>query len=424
MENILYFDCLSGIAGDMTIAALLHLGIDQEVFLKELGKINIEGYKIDIKSDQKNGIYGLKFDVIIEGESSGHSHGEGHKHSHDKGHGDHHSNGDELNSHSHEHHHRNFNDIKEIITSSELSDKVKRLSIEIFEEVAKAEAKIHNKSLEEVHFHEVGAVDSIVDIIGAAIAVDMLNLDKIYASPLHVGTGYVKCAHGKIPVPAPATMEILKGVPIYSRGIRSELVTPTGAAIVKVLAEDFISLPAMVIDEIGYGVGTKDLEIANVLRVYKGKKKLSNLKEKAQSLRVLECNIDDMSGEIYSYILPLLFEAGAKDVYYTDIQMKKNRPGVMLSVLADKFTESEIEAIIFKETTTFGIRKYDVDRVALKRDFKKVETEFGEITVKIAYDGDAILKYAPEYEECAKAAKHHSVPFAQVFDAAKRAFKA
>lgn len=246
MSKILYFECLSGISGDMTIGSLLDLGADVEIFKQELIKLNLDGYHIEINKKSKNGIFGTKFDVILD-------------HSHD---------------HSHDHdHQRNYGMIKELIEASTLNEHVKQLSIDIFNEVAKAEAKIHNVSIDQVHFHEVGAVDSIVDIVGTAILIDMLNVDEIYASPIHVGTGFVKCDHGKIPVPAPATLEILKNIPIYSKGIRSELVTPTGAAIIKVLATEFIDRPEMIIETIGYGIATKDLEIANLLRVNLAKKK-------------------------------------------------------------------------------------------------------------------------------------------------------
>lgn len=273
-KKILYFDCLSGISGDMTIAALLDLGVDKNEFLEELKKIKIDGYSIEITKKQKNGITGTDFKVILEYENHSHDHDHSydHKHNHDQSHDHTH---EHFHSHDHagSHVHRNLQDIEHIIDESELNDNIKQMSKEIFEYVANAEAKIHDKPINEVHFHEVGAVDSIVDIIGTAICIDKLNIDKVYASPLHIGTGFVKCAHGKIPVPAPATLEILKGIPVYSTGIRSELVTPTGAAIVKALAEDFIPSPEMIIEEVGYGLGKKNLEITNLLRVNLGKKK-------------------------------------------------------------------------------------------------------------------------------------------------------
>ncbi len=318
MEDILYFDINSGISGDMTIASLLDLGVDEEKFLRELNKLNLKGYEIEISTLQKNGITAKDFKVILEDEShpdqiaSEHQHGHSHhqdsdhhhheggcngcgnhdhadtNHSHSQSEHDHsheahshdhsdHSHGD-GHSHSHssgtEDHHRNFNDIKELINQSDLSQKVKDLSIDIFAEVAEAEAKVHNKELNEVHFHEVGAVDSIVDIVGAAVLIEMLNPDHIYASPVALGTGFVDAAHGRIPVPAPATIEILKDVPVYSTGVRGELVTPTGAAIIKTLAEEFTQLPELEISKVAYGAGKKDFEITNLLRVYQAKKKL------------------------------------------------------------------------------------------------------------------------------------------------------
>lgn len=253
-QRILYFDCLSGISGDMTIGALLDLGIDKEDFLNELKKINIEEYDIKIEKGEKSGITGTDFTVVLKHESHDHNH---------------------ENNHHHHHHgaHRNLYDIEQIIDNSDLNDNIKDKSKNIFKHVAEAEAKIHGKAIEDVHFHEVGAVDSIVDIIGTAICIDMLNIDKIYSSPLHIGTGHVKCAHGVIPVPAPATLEILRGIDVYSTGVRSELVTPTGAAIIKALAEGIIPTPAFEIENIGYGIGKKDLEITNILRVIIGKKK-------------------------------------------------------------------------------------------------------------------------------------------------------
>ncbi len=292
--DILYFQCLSGISGDMTVAALLDLGVDQTQFLEQLQKLNLSGYQIRIERKQKNGITGTKFTVLLDDEGHPDAHHQKHQHnhahihdqddehehedSHTHGHGHSHDHGD---GHNHGHNHgthiqRNLFDIEKLIDASDVTDRVKELSKTMFGYVAAAEAKVHDKPLSEVHFHEVGAVDSIVDIVGTAIAIDMLGSEEIYASPLHVGTGFVKCQHGRIPVPAPATVEILKGVPIYSKGIQSELVTPTGAAIIKTLAKDYIPLPEMVIEEVGYGLGTKELPVTNALRVFKGKKKALN----------------------------------------------------------------------------------------------------------------------------------------------------
>ncbi len=268
-KRIIYFDILSGISGDMTIGALLDLNENMNIDLlkAELNKLNLDGYKLEAKKTQKNGITGTKFDVII-GE---HSHESSHEHGHEHGHEHSHEHGHD---HNHEHEHgRTYKDIVEMIEVSKLNENVKKLAKEMFLHIGLAEAKVHDKSLDEVHFHEVGAVDSIVDIVGVAICIDALEVDEIISSPVPVGTGFVKSQHGVIPVPAPATLEILKGVPVYSKGIRSELVTPTGAGIIKTLATEYMSLPEMIIEKIGYGHGTKDLEITNSLRIVIGKKK-------------------------------------------------------------------------------------------------------------------------------------------------------
>lgn len=328
MEKILYFECSSGISGDMTIAALLDLGLDQKEFLNKLKKLNLSGYEIEIKKTQKNGITGTDFKVVLDNtahpdhihkNSDNHTHNHVHDHSqnshqgccgkhshhdHDHNHDQNHDHDDNQHSHSHdnnhneknhnhvhkeneehhhpdsgEHHHRNLGNIEKIIDESGLNENIKELSKKIFRYVADAEAKVHNKPLNEVHFHEVGAVDSIVDIVGTAVLIDMLDVDYIYSSAVPIGAGFVNAAHGNIPVPAPATIEILKDVPVYASGIKSELVTPTGAAIIKTLAEEFCPLPEVEIKKIAYGAGKKDLEITNMLRVYlaeKTKKKVKN----------------------------------------------------------------------------------------------------------------------------------------------------
>mgnify|MGYP000850498067 FL=1 len=382
--RVLYFDCFAGISGDMTLGALLDLGIDQDKFLAELNKLNVEGFSIKISKTRKNGIEGTKVDVII----SEHHHDEHHSH----------------------HHHRRLADIERIIDESGLEQKVKELSKSIFMKVAQAEAKIHGMDLQEVHFHEVGALDSIVDIVGAAICINMLNADKIISSPLHDGAGFVPCQHGLIPIPAPATLEILResSVPFYSTGIQSELVTPTGAAIITTIADEFGSMPMMKAVQVGYGAGTRDLEIPNLLRVMVGEIK------KNDKILVMECNIDDMSGEIGGYVMEKLFEAGALDVFYTPIYMKKNRPAVLLSVLCHKEEAELLQNILLKETTTIGIRQYEVDRVCMDRVIKKVDTPYGNIRVKVSSFNN-IVKYSPEYEDCRSAAIKHKVPLKAVY---------
>jgi len=427
MSKILYFECLSGISGDMTIGALLDLGVDFDLFKTELKKLNLDGYHVVADKKSKNGIYGTKFDVILDNEEHHHTHGQHHDHGehhdheqhHDHGdyhhkHGEHHDHAEhhhESDQHTHSHHHRNLTSITAMINNSDLSEDVKDLSVKIFNEVAVAEAKIHNTSLDEVHFHEVGAIDSIIDIVGTAILIEMLGIKEIYASPVHVGTGFVKCDHGKIPVPAPATLEILKGIPIYSKGIRSELVTPTGAAIIKSLAIDFVDRPEMVIENTGYGIATKDLEIANLLRVSVAKKKIDK-----DIIWQISCNIDDMVGEVYSYLMERLFSQGALDVTYTSIQMKKNRPGVMVSVLVTQELLSDIENILLTETTTFGIRKIRVERSILERTFRKIITPFGPLDIKFGHFNGKLLKATPEYEICRKLALENNLPIKDVYN--------
>jgi len=417
-KRILYFDCFSGISGDMTIGALLDLGIDQNLFLAELNKIHLDEFEIEIKKGLKKGVSGTDFTVHLTHQE--HSHEEPtheHEHEHTHGHLHDHSHGHE---HSHEHNHsekphdhahtRNLGDICTIIDSSNLSDFVKTASKNIFYIVAEAEAKIHAKTIEEVHFHEVGAVDSIVDIIGAAICVEMLHIDEIHCSEINLGSGFVHCEHGVFPVPAPATLEILKGVPVYSKNAKKELTTPTGAAILKALCSDFGSLPEFVIENIGYGLGKRDMETPNVLRVIVGKKKRTN------TLTMLETNIDNMNPEIYSYLFPKLLDNGALDVFTTPIYMKKSRPANILSVLCNEETVEQLEEIIFTETTTLGIRKYKVEREELQRKFEKINTRFGEVSVKFAFRNGELLKFAPEYEDCRRIAEDANIPLIQIIN--------
>ncbi len=284
-EKILYFDCFAGISGDMAVAAMLGLGVDADYLKEELGKLNIPGYKIECRKVMKKGISALKFDVIIDGELTEHKHDESnhsHLHSHgtaDQNHNTHHKHGREADNHNthhhhnHEHVHRTYKDIAEIIVNSAISEKDKALALKIFDIVAEAEGKIHGKEKSEVHFHEVGALDSIVDIVGFAVAFNKIGVEKVYCSPLNIGSGFVKCAHGIMPVPAPAVSEILSGVPVYSKNIDGESVTPTGAAIIKAVVSAYGVLPEMEIEESSYGAGTKEFEMPNLLRVIKGKKK-------------------------------------------------------------------------------------------------------------------------------------------------------
>ncbi|MCP2238948.1 nickel pincer cofactor biosynthesis protein LarC [Thermoanaerobacterium thermosaccharolyticum] len=360
--KLLYFDCFSGISGDMTISSLLSHGIDVEKFKEELRGLSLEGYELVFGTAEKNGIAANTFKVVCD---------------------------------DNHHHHRTMKDIEDIINKSSLNEDVKSLSLKIFRNLADAESKIHGLPPDEVHFHEVGAVDSIIDIVGTAILINMISPDKIIFSSLPVGSGFVNSQHGLIPVPAPATAELLKDIPIYDNGIKAELVTPTGAAIARTIADEFGVLPEVEISSIGYGAGFKDFEIPNVLRTVIGTVDA----KKIDILKVLETNIDDMSPEYYQYIFNELFKNGALDVYLTPIIMKKQRPANKLSVICTEEKSEILRKIIFKETSTFGIREYTVNRYPLQRDFKTVDTDIGRIRVKVGYMDGELIKSHPESDD-------------------------
>jgi uncharacterized protein (TIGR00299 family) protein len=393
--KILYYDCFSGISGDMNLGAMIDIGVDRNYFVSELAKLNINEYNIDIKKDTKNGISGTKVNVILVHDT--HPHGEHHSH------------------------HRNLRDIENIINSSELNSKVKKISLEIFKKVAEAEAKVHNKPVNEVHFHEVGAVDSIVDIVGAAICFDYLNIDKVVSSQLEVGYGFVKCAHGTLPVPAPATAEILKGVPIKAQ-VPFEAATPTGAAILTYFASEFTDSKDFKIDKIGYGIGTKDNDsIPNVVRVFIGENNENDFSDGSSNpefikdhIKVMECNIDDMNPENYEYVMYRLLEKGALDVYLTPVIMKKQRPAEKLTVLYREQCEEDIMDIVFLNTTTLGVRKYRVERDMLRRGTQKVITKYGEVTVKNSYYKGRKVRSKPEYDDCRKLAIENNVSISEI----------
>lgn len=413
--KVLYYDCFCGISGDMHIAAMLDLGVPQEYLLKEISKLKIDSeYEIKIQKTIKKGITGTRVDVILK---NGHTSNDDHQHNHhshtnidEHSHTHHHH---EDNKHNMEHHHRGLKEIEEIINSSDLSDNVKKLSIKTFMKVAEAEAKVHGKDLYEVHFHEVGAVDSIIDIVASAITLDYLKVDKIVASSIQLGGGFVKCAHGIIPVPAPATVEILKGIPVKTGVVEFETTTPTGAAILAANVQEYTDKIDFQIDKIAYGLGHRELEIPNVLRVYLGTIQES---EKIEEQYIIETNIDDMNPEFYEYIEEKLFSNGALDVYKTAIIMKKGRPAIKLSVLVSTNKEEEILKIIFKETTSIGVRKYKVEKIMLDRDFSKKKTVYGEVTLKNSYYKGELIKSKPEYEECKIIAKENSIPLKQVYE--------
>lgn len=387
--KILYFDCSSGISGNMTIGALLEIINDENYLLNELKKLNIDGYEIKISKKVKNGITGTYVDVLLE-----HEHHHKHKeHNHE-------------NEHTHHHEHRNLSDVNKIIDNSTLNEEVKKLAKKIFLRVAKAESKVHNKPLEEVHFHEVGAIDSIIDIVGTAILINKINPDKIVSSTVNDGYGFIECAHGKMAVPVPATSEIFSNSNVKFRQIEidTELVTPTGAAIIAELATDFMPLPEMQVEKIGWGSGSKDLQIPNVLKVYYG-----NIEDEKNDIVVMETNIDDCGGELLGYTQELLFKNGALDVFFTPIFMKKNRPGYRMSITCKQEDKLKLQNIIFRETTTIGIRYRKEHRAVLKREIIEIETKYGKIKAKkVKNNGEEYLY--PEYEEIKKIAEKNNIP--------------
>ena len=395
----LYLDCASGISGNMFIGACLQLGVPEKYFRGELEKLNLhDEYELKFEDVVKNGIGAAYFNVDVL-----------HEH-HDFPSNVHHI-------HSHEHHeHRTLADIRKIIEASELSTSIKNCALAIFGKIAEAEGKVHHVPAEEVHFHEVGAIDSIVDIVGCAICLDYLEVKKVFVSRVNVGSGFVKCAHGLMPIPAPATAELLQGFKTYSFGAEKELTTPTGAAIVNTLAESSVDLPDdFVSEKIGYGAGTLNLDIPNVVRIYYGEYG----GQPARQLVKLETNIDDMNPQIFGWLYEKLFAAGALDVWTTPIFMKKNRPAQMLSVLVESDKQSACTKIIFEETTTIGLRIINVDgRVEAVRKIAKVETSFGEVQCKVsAYDGK-IVSISPEYEDCRRLAAENHVPLKTVWQEA------
>ena len=420
-EKILYFDCSAGISGDMTLGALIDLGADKNAFLTELEKLHLEGYEIAFETTQRNAITATHVNVILTGQDQTHDHTHIHEHIHDHGHThehDHeHTHGHE-HSHDHErgHFHRSFRDIRQMIQNSELSKEVKDLSLRIFTRVARAEAKVHHKDMEEVQFHEVGAVDSIVDIVGSAILITMLKPDRICASVVQDGHGFVHCQHGMLSVPVPAVCEIFAESDALIRQIDvdTELVTPTGAAIISELADSFGTMPVMTIDKMGWGAGTKILKIPNLLKVTLGyQETVSDNYTEQDEIMVLETNLDDCTGEMLGAAMEILMENGALDAFYTPIFMKKNRPAWCLTVLARPENTEKMERLIFLHTTTIGIRRHLDQRRILKREKAVVPTAYGELQVKRVALEDGYRDY-PEYESAKKLAVETGKPLWEI----------
>ena len=409
--KILYYDCQVGISGSMNLGALIDLGVDENYLENELQKLNInDEFKLSIKKSSKMGITGTKVDVILKNTQEKQLDPHEHSHAHSQNHNHEHN-----HIHKHEHNHnRNYKIIKELIESSDFNDQVKNLSIDMFKLIAEAEGKVHGKPLAAVHFHEVGATDSIVDIVGAAICLDYLDVEKVLSSPIQLGGGFVNCAHGKIPVPAPATIEILKEVPVKTGLVDSETTTPTGAAILKSTVNRFTQDLDFIVEKIGYGLGAKDFEVPNVLRVYLGELNDDEVEEEQQV--ILETNIDDMNCELYPYIEEKLFKEGALDVFKTPIIMKKGRPAVKFSVLALEKNIEEIQKILFEESTTAGIRWYPVHKVMLTRSFEKIKTKYGDIRIKNFYYNNKIIKSKPEFEDCKRLALKNNISINEILE--------
>lgn len=387
----IYLDCFSGISGNMLLGAFLQAGVPAAYLLNELQKLPVaDEFEMKIEEVEKRGIAAVHVDVVLKHDA--HDHHE-HEHEHE---------------HHHGHHHRSFRDIKKMIESAALSPETKKLSIAVFDVLAEAEGKIHGREKDDVTFHEVGATDSIVDIVGTAAALDYLGIDKVFVSRVNTGSGFVECAHGLMPVPAPATAELLKGVPFYAAHAEKELTTPTGAAVIKTFAVHEENLPAdFSVERIAYGAGTRDLAIPNVLRMYVGETNGAANEKRC----LVETNIDDMNPQIYGYLFERLLAAGALDVWTENIFMKKNRPAQKLTVLLNEADKEKIAEMIFTETTSIGLRVVPVtSRIEAVRHIAKVETKYGEVRCKVSAYKGKIVSISAEYEDCKAAAESESVP--------------
>lgn len=417
--RIAYLDCFSGISGDMFLGALVDAGVPAEVLRQTVAELKV-GARLEVSRVQRSGISATKVDVLVRGKKDRPR--ESHDHQHD--HGRHHpAPRKAASAHSHDHGHRGLKEIREIIAGAGLPASVQTTALSMFEALGAAEAKIHNTSVEQVHFHEVGAADAIVDIVGAAVGAEVLGVDEWVCSPLNVGSGTVACEHGRFPVPAPATVELLRGAPVYSSGIEAELVTPTGAAIVKTLASRFSSFPAMKIAATGYGAGTHDFhEHSNVLRLTVGEAASESRAATEEKITVLEASLDDLNPQLFGYLLERALAAGALDVFATSVQMKKNRPGMLLTVLAKPRDASRLAHLIFAETTTLGVRMREERREVLQRRSLSVKTPWGAVRLKVASLNGSVSNFAPEYEDCRRIAARRRLPLKTVMQEAVRAY--
>jgi pyridinium-3,5-bisthiocarboxylic acid mononucleotide nickel chelatase len=388
--KLAYFDCFSGISGDMALGALVDAGCDVQHLRAELERLNVPGWQLSAEKVWKNGMAATYVKVETEDQQK----------------------------------HRSLAAILQILSNSQLAAPVRERAAAIFQKLGEAEARVHNVPLEKIHFHEVGAIDAIVDIVGACIGFAALGIDKFACSPLNVGGGMAKMAHGVLPVPAPATASLLKGKPTYSNGAQRELVTPTGAAIIATLCDSAGPQPPMTVTSIGYGAGTADLEgQPNVLRIMIGEAPEKIVPGYDEEIAVIEANLDDMNPQIYGYVLERALAAGALDVYTTPVQMKKNRPGTLLTILCNPSDTNALMSLIFAETTTFGARTYRAQRRALPRESVNVTTTYGDVRIKLSRVNGRILHVAPEYDDCRKLATEKNVPLQQVISEALRRYQ-
>jgi len=451
--RIAYLECFSGISGDMFLGALVDAGVPREVFIRTVAALGVDA-RLEISRVDRSGISATKVDVIAAGEkelpreefweqqSAGasehkheHSHGNEHSHSHDHAgehshshehveetkHGQSHDHGHEhSHSHSHEHAHRGLKEIRAIINQAAISESAKQRAIKIFEALGAAEAKVHSSDIEQIHFHEVGAIDAIVDIVCAAVGAEALGVDEFICSPLNVGGGTVVCAHGTFPIPAPATLELLKNAPVYSGEIQKELVTPTGAAIVSVLASRFTNFPRMKPEKSGYGAGSRNFKNhPNVVRITIGETADESISAvPTETISILEANVDDMTPQVFGYVMERALEQGALDVFGTAVQMKKNRPGMLLTVLCRTEDSAKLTKLIFSETTTLGVRMRQEARATLARRHVAIQTKWGEVRMKLANLNGSVSNYAPEYEDCRRIAEQQHVPLKMVMQEA------
>jgi uncharacterized protein (TIGR00299 family) protein len=410
LSRVLYFDCFSGISGDMVLGALLDAGLPFDELKRALGSLAVSGYHVHAARVLRAGVSATKFTV--------HDHDNGRAdHQHDD-HGPHHHHG-----HTHSHPHRSLNEIFGLIDESALSTAGRERAKELFRRLAEAEAAIHQMPVEQVHLHEVGAVDSIIDIVGAVFALEWFGADQIVGSPLNVGGGMAQSAHGLFPVPAPATVKLLGGAPIYSGAIQKELVTPTGALIVSSYATSFGPVPAMTVEHVGYGAGDHDFpSTPNVLRVLIGRP-AAGAGTGTERVVVIECEIDDMNPQLFGVAMDRLYAAGALEVFYVAAQMKKNRPGTLLTVVAAPDRREALSDIIFRETTTIGLRYSEVDRERLKREWVSVATPVGSVRLKLAWRHGRLVNAAPEFEDCAVLAAANNLSVKEVQALALKAFE-